>query len=79
MVSGTGATVTSSGQVTITGAGSVVIKAAQAASGNYLAGEQNATLTIAKAQPVFSNLVSPAVIYGSSATASGALAAGTLG
>ena len=49
VVSGTGATVSASGEVTITGAGSLQIKATQAANGNYTSGEKAITLTIKKA------------------------------
>jgi hypothetical protein len=37
--------------VTITGAGTVVLQASQAAAGNYAAGTQNATFTVAAAAP----------------------------
>jgi len=43
------ATVTSGGQVTIKGAGTVTIKASQAAAGNFNSGSATATLTIKKA------------------------------
>jgi sugar lactone lactonase YvrE len=40
--------------VTITGTGTVVLQASQAASGNYAAGTQNATFTVAAAAPTLS-------------------------
>jgi GH18 family chitinase len=43
------ATITSNGQITITGAGTVSIKATQAASGSFSAGSATAVLTITKA------------------------------
>jgi hypothetical protein len=43
------ATITSGGQVTIKGAGTVTIQASQAASGNYSSGTATSTLTINKA------------------------------
>jgi trimeric autotransporter adhesin len=62
--------------VTITGAGTVVLQAAQAASGNYFAGTQNASFTVAQAtktitfpQPTTPVTVNGAVTLG--ATASG--------
>jgi hypothetical protein len=51
--------------VTLTGAGSVVLQASQVASGNYTAGTQTATVTVAKESQTitFTTLTSP-VIYG---------------
>jgi hypothetical protein len=45
------ATVTAVGLVTITGAGPVTIEASQAANGDYAAGTQNASFTVASATP----------------------------
>jgi subtilase family serine protease len=51
--------------VTLTGAGSVVLQASQVASGNYTAGTQTATVTVAKESQTitFTTLMSP-VTYG---------------
>ncbi|GAA4393047.1 MBG domain-containing protein [Hymenobacter koreensis] len=49
LASGSSATVSASGQVLITGAGTVTIKALQVASGSYLAAERTATLSISPA------------------------------
>ncbi len=62
--------------VTITGAGTVVLQASQAASGNYSAGTQNATFTVAKAAKTitFPQPATPVTVNGTAtlgATASG--------
>jgi hypothetical protein len=62
--------------VTITGAGTVVLQASQAASGNYSAGTQNASFTVAKATKTitFPQPTTPATVTGTAtlgATASG--------
>lgn len=48
ITSGSAATISSSGYVTITGAGTVTVTVNQAAAGNYTAGSETATITIAK-------------------------------
>ncbi|HEY0759990.1 MAG TPA: Ig-like domain repeat protein [Acidisarcina sp.] len=43
--------------VTLTGAGTVILQASQAANGNYAAGSQNATFTVTAAAPAISFMV----------------------
>lgn len=69
--------------VTLTGAGTVVLKATQAASGTYAAGSQNATFTVAKAMLAITltSSANPVLIQTSitlTATVSAAAASGTV-
>jgi hypothetical protein len=74
--SGTGATVTPAGQVTLTGAGSVVVRVDQAANGSYTAGSATATLTIDKA-PATVTLADLSQTYSGSARAASASTSAT--
>jgi sugar lactone lactonase YvrE len=53
-----GAATISGATVTLTGAGSVVLQASEAATSNYLAGTRNATVTVAAASPTIAFTVS---------------------
>ncbi|HEY1646661.1 MAG TPA: Ig-like domain repeat protein [Terracidiphilus sp.] len=59
----------SGGTVTLTGAGTVTLEAAQAASGAYAAGTQDATFNVAKATPPISWMAPAAIAYGKALTA----------
>ena len=56
--------VTAEGKATIVGAGSAIITASQAASGGYAAKSVTATVSIAKAAPVISNMSISNMTYG---------------
>ncbi len=50
--------------VTLTGAGTVILQASEAASGNYAAGSQTATFTVNKAVPTITWATPAAITYG---------------
>ncbi len=54
--------------VTLTGAGSVVLKASQVAAGNYLAGSQTATFTVAAGTPTITWSPAASIAYGTTLT-----------
>jgi hypothetical protein len=59
----------SGGIVNLTGAGTVVLLASQAAAGNYTAGTQTATFAVAAGTPMVTASISPAgPVYGQAAT-----------
>ena len=55
--------------VTLTGAGTVVLKASQAAAGTYIAGAQTATFTVSQGQPTLSWTPASTIAYGSNLSA----------
>ena len=75
-----GPAIVSGNTVTLTGAGSVTLKASQEGNSNYNAApDVTRSFTVAKAQPVFSNLTGPSINPGTPNTSlGGTLKAGSL-